>query len=69
MAAKKKSLEVKLVDLANELLGEEYKIYSENLKSDEDEIPEAVELLLKDIDITKKHLEQLAFMLRKYKNK
>ena len=69
MAAKKKSLEVKLVDLANELLEEEYKIYSDNLKSDEDGIPEAVELLLKDIDITKKHLEQLAFMLRKYKNK
>ena len=65
----KKTLENRLVDLANELLEEEYKIYSENLKSDEGEIPEAVELLLKDMDITKKHLEQLAFMLSKYKNK
>lgn len=67
--AAKKSLEVRLVDLANELLEEEYKIYSDNLKSDEEEMPEEIELLLKDMDITKKHLEQLAFLLRKYHKK
>ena len=67
--ASKKSLETRLVDLANELLEEEYKIYSDNLKSDEEEMPEEIELLLKDMDITKKHLEQLAFLLRKYHKK
>lgn len=63
----KKSLEVKIVDLANELLEAQYNIYDESVT--DDGVPEEVELLLKDMDITKKHLEQLAFLIRKYKSR
>ena len=63
----KKSLEVKLVELANELLNEKFKIYSENVEDGEDSIlPDSVEILLKEIDVTQRHLEQIAFLLKKY---
>ena len=42
-------------------------IYDESVT--DDGVPEEVELLLKDMDITKKHLEQLAFLIRKYKSR
>lgn len=61
----KKSLESKMVDLANELFDAQYKIYDTNVDADS-LLPEDVELLLKEMDITKRHLEQLAFLLRKY---
>lgn len=54
----KKSLETKLVDVANELLKEEYNIADGS---------EEVEVLVKEMELTRKYLEQLAFMLKKYK--
>lgn len=63
----KKSLEVKLVELANELLNEKFKIYSENVEDgDNNTLPDNVEILLKEIDVTQRHLEQIAFLLKKY---
>lgn len=63
----KKSLEAKLVELANELLNEKFKIYSENVEDgDNNTLPDSVEILLKEIDVTQRHLEQIAFLLKKY---
>lgn len=63
----KKSLEAKLVELANELLNEKFKIYSENVEDgDNNTLPDNVEILLKEIDVTQRHLEQIAFLLKKY---
>lgn len=63
--AKKKTLEDKIVEVANELFDEEFKIYSDNLSSD-GSIPDNVDILTKQIDITRKHLEQLVYLLKKY---
>ena len=63
--AKKKTIEDKMVDVANELFDEGFKIYSNNLSTD-GSLPDGVEILTKQIEITRKHLEQLVFLLKKY---
>lgn len=64
--AKKKTLEDKIVEVANALFDEEFKIYSDNVRQD-GSLPDSVEILTKEIDITKKHLEQLVFLIKKYR--
>lgn len=64
----KKSLETRVVDLANELFDKEFEVYSANVRED-GTLPDNIEIYVKEIDITKKQLEQLAFLLRKHNSK
>ena len=64
--ANKRTLEDKMIDVANELFDEGFSIYSNNLTEDGN-IPESVRILTKQIDVTRKHLEELVYLLKKYK--
>ena len=56
----KKSLETRLLEDANDLLKEEYDISNDN---------DDAEVLVKEMALLRKLIEQVVFMLKKYKKK
>ena len=56
----KKSLETRLLEDANDLLKEEYDISNDN---------DDAEVLIKEMALLRKLIEQVVFMLKKYKNR
>ena len=62
--AKKKTMINKLQEISVQLYDLEFHVTTENLRED-GTLPEAKEILVKDMHSTRKHIEQLVYLLNK----